>query len=122
MKARALALLCVLAVPLFACDRRDDPSVPASSTGSSTPPGEAVDSGTDTAATSQSQATPGGPGLPEATEMTPPVPASQCSGKIGDELSDCLQQRNVGAPQATEQQIGPARTPPPATPPGDNKD
>lgn len=118
MKTHPFPFLCVMVLALAACDRRDDDNVPASSSGVSTPPGEAVDSGTDSAATSQSQATPGGPGLPEATEMTPPVPATQCAGKIGDELSDCLQQRNTGGDQAPEQRMGPPQNTAPTTPPG----
>lgn len=86
---RHLLLLALLAV-LPACDRRDDPSVPPGSTGSSTPPGERVDANADPAAT----ATPGHPGVPGSMA---PEPATHCSGKVGDELADCLEQRNTGA-------------------------
>lgn len=117
MNIQSLSFLCLAVLALSACDRRDDDTVPASSSGVTSPPGEAVDSGTDGAATSQAQATPGGLGSPEATEMTPPVPATQCSGKIGDELSDCLQQRQTGGDQAPERQMGPPQSSAPSTPP-----
>lgn len=65
-----------------ACDRRDDPSVPPASTGSSTPPGERVDAGADDKAAVKD----------EPVHLTQPPPtATECDGKVGDELASCLQ-------------------------------
>ncbi len=77
------ALACLL-LAIAACDRRDDPDVPASSTGSSTPPGEAVDAGADDRAAVRD----------EPVHLTQPPPAAtDCEGKAGDELADCVRDR-----------------------------
>ncbi|MCL6710976.1 hypothetical protein M8R20_28660 [Pseudomonas sp. R2.Fl] len=72
-----------------ACDRRDDPSVPPASTGSSTPPGERVDAGADDKAAVKD----------EPVHLTQPPPtATECDGKVGDELAACLQDRAARSP------------------------
>lgn len=77
-------LLTCLLLAVAACDRRDDPGVPASSTGSSTPPGEAVDAGADDKAATRD----------EPVHLTQPPPAAtDCDGKVGDELADCIRDR-----------------------------
>jgi hypothetical protein len=78
------SLLACLLLALAACDRRDDADVPASSTGSGTPPGEAVDPGGDDKAATRDA----------PVQLTQPPPAAtDCDGKVGDELGDCIRDR-----------------------------
>lgn len=82
MKRHGL-LVCLL-LAMAGCDRRDDSDVPAASTGSSTPPGESVDAGADDRAATRD----------EPVHLTQPPPAAtECDGKTGDELADCVRDR-----------------------------
>lgn len=82
--AGCLLLAMMMTAMTTACDRRDDPSVPPASTGSGTPPGERGDAGADDKAAVKD----------EPVHLTQPPPtATECDGKVGDELAACLQDR-----------------------------
>ncbi len=108
MKKAILPLL--MLVVLFGCDRRKDPDVDPASTGSSTPPGERVDSSADNMANAAADDTAQTRQAPEFNQVPPT--ATQCEGKIGDELASCLQNRDQrNASTQTPPASAPANTP-----------
>ena len=97
----ALPLMLLLA--LCACDRRDHPDAPGASPSVGAAQGAQTGETRDEAAADDAAvATPTAPDTtsPSTFEQVPPT-ATQCEGKVGDELAECLKntdQQNVGAP------------------------